>query len=167
MKRFSILILVAVLALACFAPTFVSAQPYVHGWLTKTTDGLSPAMVKPYGTATVWLSSPFSLPKSTSGKGWFALTATDMDGSAGDSLIKPQVICKLLGPDGATLYTDSSGAYFTITNVDTVNIVAATTMNYAIKYDFSAYGSVEGFLIGFKGQVVRDSTGMTVNGIRY
>lgn len=165
MKRFSFLILVAVLALAFATPIF--AQPYVHGWMTKMVNGNAPTMVAPYGTATVWLPSPFSLPKSTSGKGWIALTATDMDGSAGDSLIKPQVICKLLGPNGTTLYTDSSGAYYTITNVDTTNIVAASSMSYGVKYDFSSFGSVEGFLLGFKGIVARDSTGMTVDGIRY
>lgn len=168
MKRFSILILVAMLALACFAPAFVSAQPYVHGWMTKTLAGTAVSALKPYRTTTVWAASPFAIPKDASGKGTIYLTATDMDinGSA-DTIYKPQVLCKLLGPDGVIVYTDSANAGFSITNVDTVSKVVSTTMSYVIPFDFTRYGNIAGFLVGFKGLIADDSVAMTVDGIRY
>lgn len=166
MKRFSILILVAVLALACVAPVF--AQPYVHGWLTKTTDGLLQTGLKPYCTNLAWASAPYALPKDISGKGNIVITLTDMDvNGTADSIYKPKVVCKLLGPDNATVYGDSANSYFSITNVDTVNKVVTTTYKYVVPYDFTRYGNIAGFWIGFQGLIADDSVKVDVDGIRY
>lgn len=159
MKKALFLVLLAVLVI-----TPLLAQ--THGWVQKDSKTQTELAVTPYGTALDWCDHAFLFPNSWNGKGNICLRATAMESGA-TTVTKPQVVCKLVGPDGITVFGDSANSYFTITNVDTVNRPSGTTFNYAIPFDVSRYGNAYGLLIGFKGFVAACSTKMDVLGVRY
>jgi len=161
MKKTLFLALVAVLLVSATA-----FGQYQHGWVTIGTKTQTALNIMPYGTTTAWTTKPFLFPTQASSKGFIALEVINVK-SGGTAVTKPQVVCRLIGPDGTTAFTDSSGNPFAITAVDTVNRPTGTTIRYAVRYDFSSYGNVYGFLLGFKGYVAAESSKVNVLGVRY